>query len=127
MRRKFGNVRNTKEYYIQVEGRTYKNDRGVTIHEKSEFIPFKALIVPKSGELENQIYGLDVKYYKDMYISGNYTIYEQNNKIIYDFNSFKISEGSGICYLNKEKADYKVVSAKEYTNHIIATIKKVTK
>lgn len=70
---------------------------------------FKAEIWPASGKLQVAMYGLRLAYMINMI-----TDHLPN-----------IKEGDGIGVENSQKADYKVVSKKKYTKHIVYELEKI--
>lgn len=87
-----------------------KGSEGQTIVNWEKAIPIQCEVWEESSYLENDTDGQRVVTTKNMKIKGNYTITSQGNREIYNFGTFSLCEGDGICLYAQPTADpdYKI-------------------
>lgn len=104
--------RNRLKPYTLKKTVTVTDDEGGR-YERFETVgtEIRAEIWPASGKLQAEIYGTRLNYILNM-------LCDRNNSI---------KEGDGLCYRvsETEKPDYKVISIKEYSNHLLIELEAI--
>lgn len=108
-------LKNKKKYYIS-QYSTIEDEEGNVFDGWNDKKEFYATISPASGKVQAEIYGSRLQYINNMLINGKYTITLEDNKRVYNFDTFSISEGDGIYVYSNNKPDYKVISIKPFTH-----------
>lgn len=75
----------------------------------------KGEVWPAGGQLQVQTYGDKVNSMLNVRIKGAYSIVPEGNHVVYQFKSFSLREGDGLCIYTSADPDYKIVSIRPYT------------
>ncbi len=96
-------IKNKKHYKLKRKIVIEDEEGGKYADYSEDFIEIQANIWPASGKLQAEIYGERLNYISNM-------LYDGNEELI---------EGDGICGVNKDVPDYKIISIKHYSHKLI--------
>lgn len=93
-----------------------KDGEGVPITSYGQSKQISGEVWPASGKLQTQMYGERLSYIRNCKVEGKYTIRQEKNHVVYDFEEFQLREGDGICVYTSidQEPDYKIISIKPY-------------
>lgn len=93
-----------------------KDNEGVPVMAWGEATQIEAETWPAGGQLQVQTYGDRVNYMKNVKVKGSYAIVKEGNHMAYQFATFTLCEGDGLCIDvgASESPDYKIISIRPY-------------
>lgn len=100
-------IKNKKTYFICKEIEI-TDDEGNTYIDYGQQNEILAYIYPASGKMQTELYGIRINYILNM---------------MCDINE-EIDERDGVCVYTEEP-DYKVISIKRYTNHMLIELERL--
>lgn len=119
--------RNRLKQYHHRKAISKKDNEGNSYIEYGEAKPIIAEVWPAGGKLQAELYGQRLSYIRNCRLDGTYqTQTSEKGKVSYDFDSFSIREGDGIC-LNvpgETDPDYKIIAIRPY-RHLYMELEKM--